>query len=65
MIERSDGQRAEFIQTMAGAAWADARNYHLCVDTSIVGFPTAEAWLVHLVNETERHLTSSEEHRDE
>lgn len=65
MIERSDTQRAEFIQTMVGAAWTDSRNYHLCVDTSVVGFPTVEAWLAQLVDETERRLTSSEEHRGE
>ena len=65
MIERSDTQRAEFIQTMAGAAWTDARNYHVCVDTSVVGFPTAEAWLAQLVNETELRLAAGEEHRGE
>jgi cytidylate kinase len=58
MIERSDAQRAAFVQSMAGAGWTDARNYHLCVDTSIVGFPLAEAWVAQLVNETERRLAS-------
>lgn len=57
MIERSDGQRADFIQAMAGAAWTDSRNYHLCVDTSIVGFSLAEAWVAQLVNETEKRLS--------
>ena len=65
MIERSDARRVDFIRAMAGAEWADARNYHLCVDTSIAGFPLAEALLAQLVNETERRLASSPEHRDE
>jgi len=56
MVERSDGQRADFIRAMAGAAWTDARNYHLCVDTGIVGFPLAEAWVAQLAKETERRL---------
>jgi cytidylate kinase len=56
MIDRSDAQRADFIQAMAGAAWTDARDYHLCVDTGIVGFPLAEAWVAQLVSETERRL---------
>ena len=54
---REGVDEADFIRAMAGAAWTDALNYHLCVDTGIVGFPLAEAWVAQLAKEAEQCLT--------
>jgi cytidylate kinase len=35
-IDESDRRRAKFIRDMVGTEWTDARNYHLCIDSSIV-----------------------------
>jgi cytidylate kinase len=39
MIARSDETRGRFIRQMIGREWEDARNYHLCVDTSLLPLP--------------------------
>ncbi len=36
-VDESDRTRTRFIRDMVGTEWTDARNYHLCVDPSIVG----------------------------
>ncbi len=41
MIEDSDRQRKEFVKSMTGLEWTDALNYHLSIDSSLVGFSTA------------------------
>ncbi len=39
MIARSDGTRERFIRQMIGREEEDARNYHLCLDTSSLPLP--------------------------
>ena len=39
MIARSDGTRERFIRQMIGREEGDARNYHLCLDTSSLPLP--------------------------
>ena len=39
IIEESDRRRARFIRDMVGVEWTDAKNYHLCIDSSVAGFP--------------------------
>lgn len=34
LIARSDGARKKFISQITGREWGDAKNYHLCIDTS-------------------------------
>jgi cytidylate kinase len=51
LIEQSDRQRADFIRTMTGAVWSDARNYHLCLDTGTVGFDLATEMVLRLVQQ--------------
>jgi CMP/dCMP kinase len=34
--EESDRRRAKFFKDMIGTSWTDARNYHLCIDTSLL-----------------------------
>jgi cytidylate kinase len=36
MIEESDHERTKFIRDMVGIDWFDGRNYHLCIDSSVV-----------------------------
>jgi len=35
-VEESDRRRTRFIRDMVGTEWTDARNYHLCIDSSTV-----------------------------
>jgi cytidylate kinase len=55
-VEDSDRRRSKFVRDMVGVAWTDARNYHLCIDTSGVGFPTAAEMIIKLAD---RKLSSS------
>jgi CMP/dCMP kinase len=50
MIEESDHKKSKFIRDMAGTDWCDARNYHLCIDSSVVGFPDCVKMITRLVN---------------
>ena len=50
LIEESDRRRAKFIRDMCRTEWADARNYHFCVDSSAAGFPACVQMIVRLVN---------------
>lgn len=36
-MDESDNRRAKFFKEMIGTSWTDARNYHLCIDTSLFG----------------------------
>jgi CMP/dCMP kinase len=35
-IEESDQRKTKFMKDMMGAEWTDARNYNLCIDTSVI-----------------------------
>jgi len=37
MIAQSDKERALYHQTVTGQKWADARRYHISIDTSKIG----------------------------
>jgi cytidylate kinase len=50
MIEESDHERTKFIRNMTGTDWCDARNYHLCIDSSVVGFSDCVKMITKLVN---------------
>jgi cytidylate kinase len=39
IVEECDLGRSRFIRDMVGVEWTDARNYHLCIDSSVAGFP--------------------------
>jgi hypothetical protein len=34
----SDQKRAKFIRDMVGVNWTDLKNYHLCIDSSVIDF---------------------------
>ena len=46
MIDRTDNDRRRYVQKICGASWYDARNYHLTIDMSRVGFEAAEEMIV-------------------
>ena len=48
-IEESDRRRARFIRDMVGVEWTDAKNYHLCIDSSVAGFPRSVEMIAGLV----------------
>lgn len=41
MVEVSDRQRSQYYQTVTGQVWTDARQYHMAIDTSIIGMDNA------------------------
>jgi CMP/dCMP kinase len=49
LVEESDQQKTMFIRDRCGVHWSDARNYDLCIDTSIVGIPTSVEMLIKLI----------------
>ena len=49
MINESDHQRKMYIEEEIGLSWSDARNYHLCIDTSALGFKKTEDMIIKLV----------------
>ncbi len=55
VVEESDRRRAKFIRDMARTEWADARHYHLCLDSRTAGFPECIRMIVRLV-----HIARSE-----
>ncbi len=48
-VEESDRRRAKFIRDMVGIHWTDARNYHLCLDSSAVDFPRSVEMIIQMV----------------
>jgi cytidylate kinase len=50
IIEESDQERTKFIRNMTNTDWCDARNYHLCIDSSVVGFPACVEMITKLVS---------------
>lgn len=50
IIDESDRRRAKFIRDMVGIDWFDARNYHLCLDSSVVDFPACVEMIAKLVS---------------
>ena len=49
IIEESDRTRARFIRDMVGVEWTDAKNYHLCIDSSVAGFPRSVEMIAGMV----------------
>lgn len=53
-VEKSDQERTRFIRNMIGAEWTDARNYHLCIDSSIVGISESMRMVIEFVEKALR-----------
>jgi cytidylate kinase len=37
-VKDSDQSRTKYIRDMVGFDWTDSRNFHLCIDSSLIGF---------------------------
>jgi cytidylate kinase len=55
LVREFDQRRKKFIRDMTGRDWMDARNYHLCVDSSTVGFPACVEMIVKLIGSSRPH----------
>nr|MDA8086477.1 cytidylate kinase family protein [Nitrospiraceae bacterium] len=59
LVGKSDRARRKFINTMTGADWSDAGNYHLAIDVSKTGFKTAEEMIRLLVDEVKSRIAAA------
>ena len=50
MIESSDYERKRYLFDTTGVDWADARQYHLSLDTGALGFPLVEEIIIDCLN---------------
>jgi cytidylate kinase len=50
LVEESDRRRTKFVRDMARTEWADARHYHLSIDSRAAGFPACIQVIIQLVN---------------
>ncbi|MDA8099057.1 MAG: cytidylate kinase-like family protein [Nitrospiraceae bacterium] len=53
-IDESDQRREKYLRSRTGKEWHDARNYHLCLDASILRFEAAADMIVNLVHEAKQ-----------
>ncbi|MGP8153619.1 MAG: AAA family ATPase [Smithella sp.] len=49
MVRESDRMRARFIRDIIGIDWMDARNFHLCLDSSVIDLSTSVEIITKLV----------------
>jgi len=49
-VKDSDGNRTKYIRDMAGVHWTDPGNFHLCIDSSFIGFRESAKMIVGIVN---------------
>jgi cytidylate kinase len=58
--DESDRRRAKFFKDMTGTSWTDARNYHLCIDASLLGLRESVQMIVDLVRKYHANTVKSE-----
>ena len=47
-VKDSDESRTKYIRDMAGVDWKDSHNFHLCIDSSFIGFHESAKMIVGL-----------------
>ena len=52
-VMESDRKRTKCVRDVLGLDWTDARNFHLCIDSSVASFSTCAGMIVTLVREKE------------
>ena len=52
-IRESDREKTKFVRDVLGLDWTDARNFHLCIDSSLAGFSACAGMIVTLVRQKE------------
>ena len=50
-VEESDRRRSKFVRDMVGVDWTDARNFHLCIDASAMGFHASTEMIIKLAGQ--------------
>jgi cytidylate kinase len=55
-LRESDQQKSKFVWDMLHVHWADARNYHLCVDTSLMDFDSVTQLICQLAESKKQTL---------
>ncbi len=51
-VEEADRRRGKFIRDMAGNEWTDARNYHLCIDSSAAGLTDSVEMVIRFIEKS-------------
>lgn len=46
MVETTDRARSRYLHTLAGRDWTDASQYHICLDTGVLGLDVVEELVV-------------------
>ncbi len=59
MIDNTDRERERYVERVCGTSWYDARNFHLSIDMSRLGFDAAEEIIVLLANRISDHGSPS------
>jgi cytidylate kinase len=59
--DESDRRRAKFFKDMIGTSWTDARNYHLCIDSSLLGLRECVEIIVELARKYRKSMEESAE----
>lgn len=49
LVEKNDAERNSYYHTHTGNDWKDATQYHLCLDTGVLGFERAEKIIINYV----------------
>jgi cytidylate kinase len=49
MVQESDRTRTKFIRDILGIDWTDARNFHLCLDSSIISLSAGVEMITNMV----------------
>ena len=57
LVEKTDREREKFVEAMTGIDWADARNYHIAMDSGKTGFKTAEEIIVLQVQQVRSRIS--------
>jgi uncharacterized protein len=50
VLEDSDRKKAKFVRDMVHVNWTDSRNFHLCIDSSVIDFNSSVDLILRFVN---------------
>lgn len=55
LIEKTDEKRADYYNYYSSKIWGDAKSYHLCIDSSIMGIAETEKFLLEFISKQEKY----------
>lgn len=50
LIEKTDEKRADYYNYYSSKTWGEAKSYHLCIDSSIMGIEETEKFLLYFID---------------